>query len=138
MGYIKDKSIEDVIYVNKNNLISAKNNEVIVLRDNEHSDAVKQYIKVISSSYNINKVDEQVLEYIIKNYNVYATDSYYRTISKYIDKSVSTIIRSIAKLRDSHLIYIDKDNIINLTNNINSKGEIINARVIVIEINTII
>lgn len=136
MNLTIDKRKTDIIYVDRTNIHSAKNDEVLKLVNNNNNiNSIDVYVNILAGAYNLNNIESKVLKYLITNIEC-KTSAICNIMSKCINKSNATIFRAIDKLRSKNLVYINQDGYIIVSNAIKVDNSINDIKFIVIEVNT--
>lgn len=135
MSIVIDKRETDIIYVDKNNMHVANNDEVIKLISIGGMSPIDTYIAIIAGGLYLNETEVAVLKYIIKNNGTKLTGQVCVEVAKVIDKSTATVSRAINCLREKKLIYVDDAKVVRLSASINASVDTLNtANFIVVEV----
>lgn len=135
MSIVIDKRETDIIYVDKNNMHVANNDEVIKLMSIGGMSPIDTYIAIIAGGLHLNATEVAVLKYIINNNGTKLTGQVCVEVAKVIDKSTATVSRAISYLREKKLIYGTGAKVVRLSASINASVDTLNtANFIVVEV----
>lgn len=136
MDLVIDRREHDVIYVDRANLHNADSKEIVNFTIDDTFDSVSAYVKVLAGFYNLNETECAVLKVIIYSDGAKSLARTLNKVSKLINKSNTTVNRAINNLRSLNLIYINEDNVVNLSSAINiSKDKLDSSKFFIIEVN---
>lgn len=135
MNLVIDKRKTNIIYVDKDNNHIANNNDIIKLIATNNTSAIDAYVKILAGTYNLNDTEIAVLKYLIAGNSNELAGIVCDAVAKLICKSIATVTRAIASLRDKRLIYIDSANAVKVSSSIaTSTSAIVNAKFLIVEL----
>lgn len=125
---------DDITYYNKDTISIYNKKEIIRLKNNENYNNPEEIIaKLIGISKDLGNQDIKALEVLLITDNIKAKDFRDFFCNKY-KVSISTAVRCLTSLTMKHIITIDKNDIIHLTDNYKIKDKNVNeTKVIIIE-----
>lgn len=137
MNIVTDDRDKEILYVDKTNLHTANNDNVIKLINNGNINTIDIICNIIAGDNNLTEVETDVLKIIINNNGFTFNKSNIKKIAYLISKSETTVNRAIYSLNKKRIIFHNiVDNKITLGSRLNINKEQLNKTdFIVIEVN---